>query len=574
MRKLSAVLFVDAVGSTAALAADERSGLDAIHRMRTALLEPIVAQRGGRLLKWLGDGALILFPTSTAAVAAAVEIQKATTPVTLRVGVHVGEVEEDDTDVRGIAVHIAARLEGLAKPSGICISDQPMAQLEVPPVAFIDCGPRTLKRLAAPMRVWHWPDALPDEVGRDARDLPRVMVSLFASRSSDPEDDFLAEGLSEDLISRLSRSRGLALLSRYVTFQHEGPPSRQEVRDMGAAYLVEGSVARAGARIRVSARLTDVVADRLVWSDRFDGEASDLFDFQDATAAAMANAIEPEVLEAERSHTDASATVNLSAWQTWQRGLGILWKYQKARHPDAIALFRRAIEMEEDAAPPHAGLAYALVHAYKEGVIDQGAEVLDEALEQARIATSIDPNDPFSFVALGRTRLARQEYVEALAAYEIALDLNPSQDVAHMGMAYALCMVGRPGEALDHIAWFDRLMPAWRRNPTILTVRSFALSMTGRYEEALEAASLAAALPNAPHWAHVAAALANAQAGRADAAARAIEQARKLKPDLNADALKAAYPFADGQEAQETMAALLSETEIFRPRIEALDRGK
>lgn len=144
-RKLSAILFVDAVGSTATLAADERSGLNAILKMRKTVLEPVIARHGGRLLKWLGDGGLVLFSTSSAAVAAAVEIQKAGTTVALRIGVHVGEVEEDDSDVSGIAVHVASRLEGLAQPSGICISEQAMSQLDRPPVQFTDCGTRTLK---------------------------------------------------------------------------------------------------------------------------------------------------------------------------------------------------------------------------------------------------------------------------------------------------------------------------------------------------------------------------------------------------------------------------------------------
>ena len=565
-------MFVDAVGFSEAVAKDERAGLQAMQSAREDRIEPAVRRHSGTVLKWLGDGAMALFPTVTACLSAACEMQSIEGELALRIGVHLGEVELEHGDAFGSDVNLASRLEQLARPGGICVSEQARLQVRDVPIELTPCGPRLLKGFSTPVEVWHWPGPLEAvNVPSPTSHLPKVLVSLFSARSTDPVDVFLAEGLTEDLIARLSRSRGIAVLSRYVTFGDATNALPDRARDLGAGFLVEGAVQRMLERVRISARLTDVEQNRLLWSERYDGHGEEMFEVQDRACQAIAAAIEPEMLEVERTRFAARDPVDLSAWQAWQRGFGILWKYRTSEYPQAISLFRRAIELDPAAAPARAGLAYALAHAYKEGLVDGGPEVLDEALLEARRATALDPRDPFSFVSLGRTHLARREYDPALAAYSIALELNPSQDTAHMGMAYALCMVGRAGESLRHIDAFDLLTPTFQQNPTIQTVRSFALSMTGRHQEALSAAIRAAELPNAPHWAHVAAALAYAKAGKTREAAEAIEAARQIRPDLSEEALRVAYPFVDGAEAQEVTAKLLSSTDIFRQRLEQFD---
>jgi adenylate cyclase len=575
-RRLAAIMFVDMVGFSSLVSSNEEEGLEAIRRAREMRIRPAAQKHGGQIVKWMGDGALILFSSLTEAMRAALSIQSHEDQTTFRVGLHAGEVLLDGEDVMGDDVNVAARLEAMALPGGICVSDRAQSQIKGQHGDVLtNCGERQLKNISNPMVVWHWPGVLPaPEVARAAANrtgMPRLLVTLFSTRSRDEDDRFLAEGITEDLIARLARSRSLAVLSRYATYAPGDENALDQALASKADFLIEGDVRRSGQRVRVTAKLTDMSDTKLIWSEQYDCIEEDVFDFQDRSAVAIAKAIEPELLEAERNHISRREAKDLSTWQLGQAGLGILWKYNKEDYPRAIELFRRASEADASASVPYAGEAYALVHAYKEGVIADGAEVLDRALSLARKATRQDPGEPFAFVALGRTHIARKEYHEALAAYTIALSIDPNSDTAHMGMGYALCMLGRADEALEYLDMGANLMPFAGRNPTIMTLRSFALTMIGDYDKALRTARVACELPEASHWAHVAEAMACAGAGLSSEAEAALRIAQEKKPGLDEDALMAAYPFSDSAGAKALAASLMSRTNIFRTRVEAVD---
>ncbi len=576
-RRISAILAADVAGYTRLVEEDVDATVQAWTAARADVIDPNISKYAGQIVKRTGDGFLAEFPTVQEALLCALAMQGslATALLDFRMGISVGEVVDDGDDIHGEQVNIAARLEALAQPGGVCVSghayDHARGEARE---ALTACGRRRLKNVADEVGVWHWPGPLPDEAGaRDTAlrdDAPRLLVALFAAHSDVPTDRHLAEAVTEDLIDRLSRSRELVVLSRFATFQAAEKPMLASAQDARAGFMVEGAVQRAGERVRITARLTDVTDNSVCWSGQYDGDSEELFEHQDRTANAIAIAIVPELLEVERARLQRKNPADLSLWQLWQTGMGILWKYRAEDYPEAIRLFKHCIASDERAAPPQAGLAYVLVHALKEGVIPFSTQVLDDALSFARSATRLDPRDPFCFTALGRTHIARQEYDSAIAAYTISLNLNPNQDVAHMGMGYALCMAGRAESALVHLDMGQSLIPAMERNSTALTCRSFALTMTGRFEEAIEVARRARELPNAPHWAYIAEAMACARAGQQSRADAAMIEARRLKPELDEMVLRAAYPFAEGEEAQRLAATLLSQTDMFRPRKEAV----
>jgi class 3 adenylate cyclase len=580
-RRISAVLAADVAGYTRLVEEDVDATVQAWTAARADVIDPNISKYAGQIVKRTGDGFLAEFPTVQEALLCALAMQGSLARALLdfRMGISVGEVVDDGDDIHGEEVNVAARLEALAQPGGVCVSGQAYDQARgEAKEALTACGRRRLKNVADEIGVWHWPGPLPDEAGaRDTAlrdDAPRLLVSLFAARSDVPDDRHLAEAVTEDLIGRLSRSREIFVLSRFATFQAAEKPVLTSAQDARAGFMVEGAVQRAGERVRITARLTNVTDNSVCWSEQYDGDSKELFELQDRTANAIAIAIVPELLEVERARLQRKNPEDLSLWQLWQTGMGILWKYRAEDYPEAIRLFRHCIALDERAAPPQAGLAYVLVHALKEGVIPFSTQLLDDALSFARSATRLDPRDPFCFTALGRTHIARQEYDSAIAAYTISLNLNPNQDVAHMGMGYALCMAGRAESALVHLDMGQTLIPAMERNSTALTCRSFALTMTGRFEEAIEVAGRARELPNAPHWAYVAEAMACARAGQQSRADAAIVEARRLKPELDEMVLRAAYPFAEGEEAQRLAATLLSQTDMFRTRKEAVqDNG-
>ncbi len=413
----------------------------------------------------------------------------------------------------------------------------------------------------------------------DTSDRPKLFVSRITTRSNDPEEGALADGLTEDLLASLSRKREIVVMSRFLVFgeayggevekiRASGADVREYLHGLGANYMVEGRLQRSGSVLRLRITLIDLADGSTVWSDHIDGSWEDVFEFQDNVTDRILFSIEPALMEIEREKIRRQRPADLTIWQTCQLGLGILWKYRKEDYPRAIGAFRDCIAADPTYALAHAGVAYAIVHSYKEGQLPADMAVLDEAMVHAETATRLDPNEPFAFAAKARTHLARQEYDEAIAAYAISLRMDPNRETAQMGMGYALCMLGRAEEALKHLDRFQVLIPTSRLVPTVLACRSFALTMVGRPQEALAEALTACHLPNTAHWGHIARALALAKLDRPQEAEAAIRAARQLRPDLDPSAFQAAYPFAENSDLDDAAKGLLSRTDLFRPRMD------
>ncbi len=551
-RRLAAIVAIDLVGYSRLIGADELGTLAALKARRVDLVEPRLAAHGGRIVKTMGDGLLLEFPSAVEAVRCAVEIQEgmsrhnaklpAERCLLYRIGIHVGDVVVEGDDIFGDGVNIAARLEPIAEPGGIVLSQRVFDEVrDRLPLAFADGGERALKNIARTVRVWRWLGAergppLPS-VGPALAlpEKPSLAVLPFANMSGDPEQDYFADGIAEDLITELSRFRELFVIARNSTFAFKGRSVdiAEVARRLGVRYVVEGSVRRTGDRVRVTAQLIDAANGRHVWAERYDHGIEDVFAAQDDITAAVVAAIAPAVSDLERERARRTPPESLSAWETYQRGLWHVYRYTAEDNTRAVALFTRAIELDAHFAPAHAGLAYALyISAIWGFTTDERAAVM-QARRSAEIAVALDGRDAFARATLGRVLMVSGAAREAISQCEAAIALNPNLASAHYGLGFALGLAGRHQESLASVDRAIRLSPYDPIMHAYLTLRSATLVNLGRFQEAVDVARDAQRQPNATPWPHLHEASALANLGRLDEARAAVDRALALKPDLS-----------------------------------------
>ncbi len=531
---------------------DESGTLAALNERRARLVDPAIAAHGGRIVKTMGDGLLLEFPSVVEAVRCALAIQEAMAnantgvpaerQLAFRIGVHVGDVIVDRDDIFGDGVNIAARLQAVAEVGGICLSERVYEEVrDRLPTAFADGGERTLKNIARPVHVRHWPgtaaDVQPERSPLALPDRPSIAVLPFDNMTSDPDQDYFADGIAEDLITALSRFRELFVIARNSTFVFKGKVAdiKDVGRRLGVQYVVEGSLRRTGNRVRVTAQLIEAATGRHVWAERYDRELSDVFAAQDEVTEAIVAAIAPTVshLERERVRACRSSCGNMGAWESYQRGLWHVYRYSPGDIAAAQERFAAAIGADPQFAPAHAGQAYAL---YVEALWGYAADVaanLQKARRLAERAVALDARDAFAHLVLGRVLMTSGEVRSALAECRLAVELNPNLAVAHFGLGYGLALAGRAEEGLGSVDRAIRLSPYDPLMHAFVTLKSGLLVLMGRFMDAVEAARDAQRLPNCTAWAHLHEASALANLGRLDEARSAMDKARALQPDIS-----------------------------------------
>jgi adenylate cyclase len=565
-RRLAAIVALDLAGYSRLIGLDESGTLASLKARRRDLIDPQVGAHGGRIVKTMGDGLLLEFPSVVEAVRCAVAIQEgmpglnagvpADRQLAFRVGVHVGDIVVDGDDIFGDGVNIAARLEGIAAPGGICLSDRAHDEVrDRLTVAFADGGERKLKNIARPIHVWHWPAggaALvpPPPATLAVPDRPSIAVLPFDNMTSDPDQDYFADGIAEDLITALSRFRELFVIARNSTFVFKGTPIdiKEVGRRLGVRYVVEGSLRRTGNRVRVTAQLIEAATGRHVWAERYDRDLDDVFAAQDEVTEAIVAAIAPAVthLERERVREARCSCSNMGAWENYQRGLWHVYRYSQQDIAMAKELFACAIRTDAQFAPAYAGEAYALfVEAIWGFVADAGAN-LRKARQSAQRAVTLDARDAFAHLVLGRVLMTSGEVRAALTECRIALELNPNLAAAHFGLAYGLAFAGRIDEALDSVDRAIRLSPYDPLMHAFVTLKSGMLVLAGRYDEALETARDAQRKPNCTAWASLHEATALANLGRLDEAKAAMDKAYALQPDISMRWVRTLLPAEPG----------------------------
>jgi adenylate cyclase len=549
VRRLTAILAADVVGYSRLMGADEEGTHERLKAHLAQLVDPKIAEHRGRIVKNTGDGLLAEFASVVDAVRCAVEVQRVMIDsepevpeelrIRFRIGVNLGDVIVEEHDIFGDGVNVAARLEGLAEPGGICISrvvrDQVRDKLDF---AFEDLGEQSVKNIARPVRVYRVRDraapiALPVAPAAPLQlpDKPSIAVLPFTNMSSDPEQEFFSDGIAEDIITALSRYPSLFVIARNSCFTYKGRAVdvKQIGRELGVRYLLEGGVRKSGNRIRVTAQLVEAETGKHVWAERFDRDLDDIFVLQDEITEAVTIAMAPAIADAEQ-HRALRKPGSLDAWAAYQRGLWHASKYTVNDIALAQSFFQQAIDCDPSFSGGYGGLAIAQIQAADFHTLGVPLETLSSAERLARQAVAIDGADAEARSRLGWVLCRRGDYEGARAETERALSMSPNLALAYAVLGQTLVFSGRPEEGVEALRTSIRLDP---RAPELrFRLNQFALGLyfSGKYEAAVEAAKRAIRsypdFPNAYRW--LAAAL--GQMGRTAEAKEALEQAIAIAP--------------------------------------------
>ncbi len=360
--------------------------------------------------------------------------------IEFRIGIHVGDVIFDDSDIFGDGVNIAARLEGIAEPGGVCMSDDAYRQVRGKVETCDDMGQQSLKNIAEPMRAWRvrLTGQIPSAVKSGSAvsqpralplpDKPSIAVLPFQNMSGDPEQEYFADGMVEDIITALSRFKSLFVIARNSSFTYKGRAVdiKQVGRELGVRYVLEGSVRKGGNRMRITAQLIDATSGAHVWADRYDRDPSDIFAVQDEITASVAGIIEPALADAEQQRVLRKPPDSLDAWEAYQRGLWHFNRYSPEENKTALNFFRQAIALDPNFAPGHYGYALALQWEIWHFSTRPFSEVQGPARAEAQIAVSLDDKDAMAHAILAHMMMWNSEWEAAIAEARTAIALNPT----------------------------------------------------------------------------------------------------------------------------------------------------
>jgi adenylate cyclase len=551
-RHIAAILSADVVGYGRLMEADEAGTLAVLKARRRDILEPLVAKYRGRVFKVTGDGVLVEFASAVNAVQCAVDLQQGMSAangdqpedrhIILRVGVNLGDVMTEGGDLYGDGVNIAARLETIAEPGTIVISGTAYDQVKNKvKVAFDDLGTQTLKNMAQPVRVYRVAGTPSVTVAapQPTTDRPSIAVLPFTNMSGDPEQEYFSDGITEDIITELSRFRQLSVIARHSSFQFRDKAAdvKRVGRQLGIQYVVEGSVRRFGDRIRISAQLVDTISGNQLWGERFDRDQKDIFTVQDQITRTIVATLVGRLEAAGAEQARRKPPTSLAAYECVLRGkalpLGNLQSEAEKRR-----MYERAIELDPDYGHAYALLALAIFLEWFRDMT--GPDVaLDRALGLAKKAVALDENDTTCQYVIGWMYLHRKSFDLAEQYYRRALELNPNnaEQVARMGF---LCAnLGKPDEAID---WLKQAQVLDRHlNPTwYWHMLGYAHFVAHKYEEAIAAYSRSSTMP---FWVQAYLAACYALTDRVDQAREFAANVLRLAPDFSSTRLAGKEPF-------------------------------
>ncbi|MFO1048553.1 MAG: adenylate/guanylate cyclase domain-containing protein [Geminicoccaceae bacterium] len=555
-RRLAAILAADVVGYSALVERDEAATLTRLAVLRRNVVEPLLAEHRGRLVKLIGDGLLAEFASVVDAAACALAIQaRNDSGLTLRIGIHLGDVVVDGDDLMGDGVNLAARLEGLAEPGGVVVSGPVREQLHGQAgLDFASLGEPPLKNIARPVRVYRLApsaETLPARPPLPVR--PSIAVLPFDNLGGNAEQSYFSDGLSEDLITALSRFRDLTVLARHSSFALRGEVlGAVEIgRRLGVHYLLEGSVRRAGDRVRVTAQLIDATSGDHLWAERYDRALVDIFAVQDEIVATIAATLAVRIHVAGLERAKRQPTDDLAAYDCVLRGRERLAVYGGAANAAAHALFARAVALDPDYALARAFLALAI---YNEDWGADAAARRAECLDHATAAVHLDPTDSRCHRILAVILINARAFERAGHHAERAVVLNPNDADAAAFRAYVLCYLGRPEEGLVDarraLALTPFFHPAWYWG-----VLARSLHDSGQHD----AACAAFERMEQRHFHHEARlAACHTAVGRHAEAQRAVARALALKPDFASAAWLATIPYRDPVDIARLQAELVA----------------
>jgi len=492
-RHLSAIMFTDMVGSTAAAQANETEALK-LRDEQANLVGPLFSAHQGRVVKSMGDGFLAEFDSALRAVECAIDIQqhlhernsrRGVRPIQLRIGIHLGDVERRESDIFGDAVNIASRIEPLATPGGVCVSGEVFSQVRNKIPNELEKLPHVpLKGVQTPIDVYRVILPRTTRVGQSDRiSGGGIAVLPFTNISPDPEDEYFADGLTEELITVLSQLRDLRVISRTSVMLYKSTPKSASVigEELGVASILEGSVRKAGTRLRVTAQLIDARSDRHLWAATYDRNLDDVFAVQSELAQQVAGALKIELRASEVARLEARPIVRTDSYLAYLQGLTLLRDASAASLRAAQRQFENAISLDSTNAGAFAGLAMSTWFLSLWHLDPAQTDWVERLRESAARAIELDPNLPDAHVGMTAVLFREQDYAGMERELRLALSLNPSHALAHNQYANILEFVGRAEEALTEFRLAEAADPLWLFN---LFQLEWLLKNLGRFDEA------------------------------------------------------------------------------------------
>ncbi len=503
-RRLAAIVSADVVGYSRLMSINEEGAVETLRTYR-AVISDFVAEHDGRIFGTAGDSVIAEFASAVQAVRSAVAIQRALDRhnadlssdrrMDFRIGINVGDVLTEGDDLLGDGVNIAARLQEIAAPAGICISGQVFDQIEGK-LAFNlkHLGPKSLKNLTRAVQVyevdWSADDAAMPVDRSKPLSLPKkpsIAVLPFTNISHDPEQEFFVDGITDDLITVLSHYRWFFVIARNSSFVFKGrsADAKQVARELGVRYILEGSVRRAGSRVRINGQLVDAESGNHLWAEQYDRDLSDIFAVQDEITQSVVAAIEPELLMAEGQRAVRRPPANLDAFECYQRGMWHFHQFTSGDNREAESWLRRAIELDPTFAQGWMGLARVLNASIWYAWSQDAERDRQEGYAAALRGVDLDNRDPYCFYALTLQRLISREQVKALESAQRAIDLTPNFAVGHFSLGWARIFTGNFASAVDPLHRAMRLSPHDPINFSYLNALALAHYHQEEYEQAL-----------------------------------------------------------------------------------------
>ena len=580
-----AILAADVVGFSRLTSVDEDRTLARLRALRSDLIDPTIAVHMGRVIKRTGDGALVEFRSVVDAVRCATEVQNAMVErnaglpperrIEFRIGIHLGDVvEESDGDLMGEGVNIAARLEGVAQPGAICLSEDAYRQVKSRlDLKINDLGEIRLKNIIEPVRVYSLQVGMPPEAkpaaapqaaapdrpspGLALPDRPSIAVLPFQNMSDDPSQEHLADGVVEDILTALASLRWLFVIARNSSFTYKGRnvDVKQVGRELGVRYVLEGSVRRSGNRVRITGQLIDTATGAHLWGDRFDGAIEDIFDLQDQVTSRVLGAIAPKLQQAEIERAQRKPPQSLDAWECFIRGLQLFSQHSDNSTREAIGILDRAIELDPGYARAHGLRAVCLAWRVFQGW-ENPDSAFAEATDSVRRAFAGDSNEPWAYIAQAFVSLGKRDDQAAVAALTEVVDVSPNFAFAHALLGAVHAFGGRPALAIECIERGQRLSPRDVFAEEYQLFYSFAHFQAGHYAEAAAAAERAIQLrPDHPAL-YIMVAASYGQAGEIEKSKDMLARLLKLVPAISAKAVGETFPYTRQEDRDRLVAGL------------------
>ncbi|MBI3795455.1 MAG: adenylate/guanylate cyclase domain-containing protein [Deltaproteobacteria bacterium] len=588
-RKLVAILSADVKGYSRLMGEDEVGTLRRLTAYRE-VTDALIQQHRGRIVGTAGDSILAEFASAVDAVQCAVDIQQALKTknadlpsarrMEFRIGINVGDVIVEGSQIYGDGVNIAARLEALAEGGGICISGTVYDQTENKlALGYEYLGEQTVKNIAKPVRVYRV--VLEESSSRQVTsqqernasiaqrgvtsgkevpfpplpDKPSIAVLPFVNMSSDPEQEYFSDGITEDLITDLSKLSGLFVIARNSVFTYKGTAVKVEQvgRELGVQYVLEGSVRKVGGRVRITGQLVEALTGHPLWADRYDGELQDIFALQDAVTQKIVTALKIQLTQQEHGRMTRPPTTNLEAYDSYLRGSEYYWHLTKETNIQARQMFEKAVELDP---------AYATAYAYLSGTYlrewsrywNQDPQTLERAFEFAQKAATLDSSLPVAHTFLGWAYMYKEQHEQAIAAGAQAITLDPNYAGGYAWLGHFLCFAGRPEEAVALIQQAMRLDPNY---PAIyLFFLGLAYQLTRQYEEAIDALQRSLIVNPSMGVSHLTLAIIYSELDREEEARTEMSEALRISPDYSLKADEQIWRFYEPAQLERRLTSL------------------